>query len=485
MRQTALPTARPTPGLVLLAWWALGALATAGVVAAVGTLDRLAMIALATVPAAVLVVLHPLVGVACLLAYATVLGFLIRLLPPGAGSPIGLALDVLLALMAARLAVDLVRHGDPGRLASPLTPAVACFAGYTALEVLNPAAPSLLHGLVGLRVTARVLGFFLVLYYVRDRRAVGWLAGTWLAVVLATGAYGIFQHHHGLLWHEMAWLLTEGNAQTHIIGGHLRVFSTMGDAATFGFLMMAGTLQAVAWAQTAAPPWRWALWLAVLPLLYAMALSYTRGPVVALVAGFAALVAASRSWRLAAGASVLAALGLALLLGTGSTRLVERLATAALPGQDASFNVRVGYVTQYLPEIARRPFGYGVNTSGGGARKLAGGNQMRGTVVGVPTDNYHFKVALELGWVGLGLWAWLVVTLMVQAWRACASHRGDALALGLCGTLVALVVGAFSNDIIAQKPVAELFWVAAGLVALLARQGRRTGATPALGGEPR
>jgi hypothetical protein len=458
------------------------------VVAAVGTLDRVAMIALATVPAAVVVVLHPLVGLACLLAYATVLGLLIRLLPPDQAGPIGLALDALLLLMAARLVVDLVRHRDWHRLASPLTPAVACFAGYTALEVLNPAAPSLVFGLVGLRVTARVLGFFLVLYYVRNRRAIGRLAGTWLALMLAVGAYGIFQHHHGLLWQEMAWLLSEGNAQTHILGGHVRVFSTVGDAATFGFLMMAATLQVVAWAPAAAAPWRWAMWLAVLPLLYAMALSYSRGPVVGLAAGFLALVVASRSWRLAAWASALGALGLALLLASGSTRLVDRLATATAPGQDASFNVRLGYVTTYLPEIARRPFGYGVNTSGGGARKLAGGGHVRGSVVGVPTDNYYFKVALELGWVGLALWLWLVATLLVQAWRACMRRRGDALALGLGGTLVALAVGALSNDIIAQKPVAELFWVAAGLVALLARSAagaRRTGATPRAGGDDR
>ena len=107
--------------------------------------------------------------------------------------------------------------------------------------------------------------------------------------------------------------------------------------------------------------------------------------------------------------------------------------------------------------------------------------------VGVPTDNYYFKVALELGWVGLGIWLWLISRLLHQAWRACRLAVGrpgpTALALGTLATLAALTVGALSNDIIVQKPIAELFWVLAGLTVWLTRHledpGRRTGATAA------
>ena len=471
--------------LARLATWLLACGLAAAVVQAVGTLDRLSLLVLATAPVAALVWLHPLIGAACLLGYASVLGLLVRLLPPASSGPIGIALDGLLLLLGLRLALDLARGRDWRRLASPLTLPVVIFSLYQGLEALNPASPSLAMGLQGLRLTGRTLGFFLMLYYLRDLGDVRRFGIAWLAMMGGVCAYGIFQHHHGLLWQEMAWLLSEGNATTHILGGHVRVFSTVGDAATFGFLMGMAALQALSAAHGARGATRWVFGLGVLPLLYAMALSYSRGPVVGVLAGFTALCAASRSWRLAAGGALLGTLGLVILLTSGSNRLVDRLATATRPGEDASFNVRLGYIAAYVPEIARRPFGYGIATSGGGARKLAGGATIRDTPVGVPTDNYYFKVALELGWVGLSLWLWLAASLGYLAWRVCRQAGRDKArqtpALALFASLTALLVGALSNDILAQRPIAEGFWIIAGLIAWLGTGrgvGRRTGATP-------
>src|SRR3989338_8710899 len=173
------------------------------------------------------------------------------MMPPGNTGPIGLALDGLLLIMALRLGLDLIMRRDWKLFTSPLTLAVVAFLVYQCIEVFNPAAPSIMFGLFGVRVTARILGFFLILYYFRNKRAISRLVWFWLLLLMDEGAYGIFQHHHGLLWQEMAWLLAEGNARTHILGGYTRVFSTVGDAATFGFLMVMGVLLAFAMALTA------------------------------------------------------------------------------------------------------------------------------------------------------------------------------------------------------------------------------------------
>ncbi|MEB3197576.1 MAG: O-antigen ligase family protein [Candidatus Sericytochromatia bacterium] len=456
---------------------AAGGMLALAIALSVAELDRLALIGWFSLPLACLVFLHVEFGLACLLVYSTGLAWLIRMLPLGNTGPIGLVLDGLLLLMGVRLLADLLQRRDARIFRSPLTWWVGLFALYQGLEVLNPASPGLLFGLYGLRVTLRMLGFCLVIYYFRRRRRILRLLDGWLALLVGVACYGIFQHHHGLLWQEMAWLLSEGNAQTHILSGYVRVFSTVGDAATFGFLMAAGSLQALAMSLSASPARRLGLLLAIAPMLYGLTLSYSRGPVVALMAGTAALVLAARSWRLGLSVMVIASLGLGGLALSGSERLLDRLATATRPAEDASFNVRLDYIQQYLPEIARRPFGYGINTSGGNARKAAGEESVRDSVVGVPTDNYYFKVALELGWCGLLLWVGLNLTLLWHAYQV-QRRLGDpalqGVALGLFSVLAAWLVGAFSNDIFAQKPIAEFFWMAVGLVVLLGQYRERS-----------
>lgn len=453
-----------------LAWALLGVALSALLVVSVVEMNRLAIIGLITLPLLTLVAVNVEFGIYCLIGYSTILAFVIRMMPPGNTGPIGLALDGLLLIMALRLGLDLIMRRDWKLFTSPLTLAVVAFLVYQCIEVFNPAAPSIMFGLFGVRVTARILGFFLILYYFRNKRAISRLVWFWLLLLMAEGAYGIFQHHHGLLWQEMAWLLAEGNARTHILGGYTRVFSTVGDAATFGFLMVMGVLLAFAMALTARGWVQVLLMAGTLPMLYGMTVSYSRGPVVALAAGAAMMILASRNWKLGVSLVLVGCLGLGMLAASGNTRFLDRLATATNPTEDASFNVRTGYITQYAPEIARRPFGFGINTSGGGALRVSGGEAVRNSVVGVPTDNYYFKVALEMGWVGLGLWLWICAAAMFHAYRVYRRTEDPelkAIALGCLSVLFALLVGAFSNDIIAQKPISEFFWLSLGLIALI------------------
>ena len=473
----AIQPNKSSPGLrTLLSWGAIGLVLAALVVASVSSLDRMGLIMLITLPLMTLVIINVEFGVYCLLVYSCVLAFIIRMLPGNAG-PIGIALDVLLLLMGLRLLYDLWTRRDWKIFTTPMTVPILAFVGFQCVEVFNPAAPSIVFGLWGLRVTIRMLGFFLILYYFRDRAPIKRLMTVWLTTMFLMGCYGIFQHHNGLLWQEMEWLLTEGNAQTHILKGYVRVFSTVGDASTFGFLMVFASLIMFALALTARGAAQLGLLLATLPMLYAMTASYSRGPVLALAAGAVVLVLASRNWKLGLGVAMVGMVGLALLTASGSTKLVDRLSTATNPLEDASFMVRVGYITEYLPEIAKRPFGYGINSSGGSGLRASGGELVRNSVVGVPTDNYYFKVALEMGWVGLMLFLWLNLAALTHTYRVYRRTEDPyykALALGVLSVLSAIFVGAFSNDINSQKPISEFFWIMLGLAMLLGQAQPRS-----------
>lgn len=455
---------------------------------AAASFDRLLLVVLAILPIAAIVFADVPTGLAALLGYSSVVMLIKRLMPGLNANQVGLAIEGLILLVALRLAWDLV--GGRVRLAafrSPLTVPLLVFGTYLVLEVLNPLQPSLAFGLYGSRDTLRLVLFFVALAYLRDALQIRRFLGVFTGICLAEAAYGIWQHHHGLLYQEYNWLIESLSHRTHILFGYIRVFGTLGDAATYGFLTISGALLMAGLSLCAPNPLR-SLMTAVLalPMVYAMVLSYSRGPMVAVVVAWFAMLAASRSPRLAVTTIALAAAGGALLSGLGDNRLVERILTATRPMEDASFQVRQGYIAEYLPRILAHPFGTGLYTAGASGLVVTGGRYIEGTTVGLPTDNQYFKYALELGWVGLALFGWILWALgqaIYRAYRNLGDAHLKAWALGLLGVFALYVAGSFSNDILVQKPISEWVWLGAGLAARLWQLGEeaRSGPVPGSG----
>lgn len=439
---------------------------------AVSGFDRLKMVLLMVAPLMAAIFLNIELGVYVVLGFSTVVVFIKRMMPNLDANQIGLALEGMLLLMGLRLVVDLVRERAWGAFKTPVTLPLLAFVGYQALEVFNPFAPSLKFGLYGLRDTLRVVGVFLVLYYFRSHVKIKRLTFFWLGLLLVEALYGIFQHHHGVLNQEYLWLIESGSYRTHILNGYIRVFGTVGDAATFGFLMITGALMLFGLALSSRG-WKACALLALsMPMLYAMILSYSRGPMVAVVAGLAAMLVVSRNWKLAIGSVMIGALVIGSLAAAGNTQLVDRVMTATKPTEDASFQVRMDYINEYLPRIVERPFGSGLWTSGASGLSVTGGQAIPGTTIGIPTDNNYFKYGLEMGWVGLALFAWFMLALQVSLIRTYARLEEPylkATCLGLFGVFTCYMVGAFSNDIFVQKPLSEWLYLATGLAVLLAQ----------------
>lgn len=432
--------------------------------------DRLKMVLLTIAPLMAAIFLNVELGVYVLLGFSTVVVFIKRLMPNLDANQIGLALEGMLLLMGLRLLVDVASGGNRRVFRTAITLPLAAFCAYQVLEVFNPIAPSLKFGLYGLRDTLRAVGALLIVSYFRSEHKLKRFMVFWLGLLTVEGLYGIFQHHHGLLNQEYNWLIDSGSWRTHILNGYVRVFGTVGDAATFGFIEITGALLLFALALSS-KGWRvWALLALCAPMLYAMVLSYSRGPMVAVVAGVGAMLLLSRNWKLTAGALLIGALCLGGLAASGQSHLMDRVLTATKPGEDASFQVRLGYINDYLPRIAERPFGSGLWTAGASGLAVTGGDPIPGTTIGVPTDNNYFKYGLEMGWVGLALFIWLIGASAVSVARTYLKLDRPfpkALSLGLFGVFSCYAVGALSNDIYVQKPLSEWFYLAIGLAMLL------------------
>ncbi|HBN07356.1 MAG TPA: hypothetical protein DD435_01485 [Cyanobacteria bacterium UBA8530] len=444
----------------------------------VARFDRLGMVFFFLLPLLLMVLLNVEWGVYGLLFLGFSVMFIKRMMPGLDMNQVGLAMDALLLLMALRVSFDLLVERKYAAFSSPLTLPVLVFTLYLFLEIFNPLAPSLMFGITGTRATIRILGFFIFLHAFRSRLAIKRFLFVWLFLAFFEGLYGIWQHHHGLLYQEFNWLIESRSANTHILNGYIRIFGTLGDAATFGFVQIAGALILMAMALTGDFRKRAFCIVLSLPMLYAAVLSYSRGPIVAFAAGVLALIGASRNLKLAIALLLLFSFGTGALTLSGKDHLVDRLASAATPAEDASFQVRMDYLNRFLPEIITHPFGFGLNTTGASGASAAGGEVYYGTTVGIPTDNQYFKYGLELGWVGLLLFLWLYRAFWWRTYRIFETMEDPffkSVALGLFAVLTAFGVGAFSNDIYGQKPISEFLFLAFGLVALLGQHRRMDG----------
>jgi|GEM_PF-1470712 len=438
----------------------------------VAEFQRLHIVLLAVAPLALVVFLNIEFGVYMVLAYATTVIFIKRLMPNLDSNQMGVVLDGLICLMALRLGLDLLRTQRWGAFKSPLTLPVLAMGGYLLLQVFNPEAPGLKFGIYGTRDTLRFLGFFLILFYMRGTPKIKRFMQVFLVLMVGDALYGIWQHHHGLLYQEHQWLIESKAYRTHVLKGYVRVFGTVGDAATFGFINITAALLLIGLALTSKGWKLWALLGLTMPCLYAMVLSYSRGPMVAVAAGVAVMLVVSRNWKLAMACVVAGGLGLGALALNGDTRLFDRLMTATNPVEDASFQVRMGYIDTYMPLIWERPFGGGLYTAGASGLAITGGEPIPGTTIGVPTDNLYFKYGLELGWVGLLLFIWFLASIWywtLKSYLALKDPFLKAVALGLLGVFTCYIVGSFSNDILVQKPLTEFFYMAIGLSALLSQ----------------
>jgi len=88
---------------------------------------------------------------------------------------------------------------------------------------------------------------------------------------------------------------------------------------------------------------------------------------------------------------------------------------------------------------------------------------------GIPSvDNYYMKTLAETGLVGLGLFLWLMATVLHQgyrAWQALADPRWRYAAAGIFTGLLAVLFHSGVENIFEIPYLSTYFWLAAGLLA--------------------
>jgi hypothetical protein len=236
--------------------------------------------------------------------------------------------------------------------------------------------------------------------------------------------------------------------------------------------------------------WRLVAALAIPLLATALLASTIRTGAVAAAAGSAVvllLVLLSRGTRARIATALVAVLAAAVvgagaydLTVAGSGKQSTRFANLLSPGQDVAYTLRQERWSEAWADIQDHPWGHGLGTSGGAAAK-----NPAGPVITPYIDSSYLVVGLQQGLAIMLLYVFALLSLLVALARRSnliGDTRRASLAIGACGTLVALII-LFYAGLYGEGAYIAGAWIIVGLG--VAQVTVRTVRAPARSERPR
>ena len=457
----------------LFAVWlgaAEGAGSIAGIAAALGALFAIAAVAVWRF------------GLRALVVIACIDGFIKHVAP----SAVSFVLkDIVLALVAVGLAIDLALHPaarPTGRWHGLW--AWALFVVFLATQLVH-APLGIAPALAGFRERALFAVLFIVgaVYFDRGRRLVG-LANFTIAVITGVAVVGIVQYLMGPAWLRISPGMAKASAHyvtyltnaAPIPGMHplvYRSYSTLVDPAALGVACMFGVLYAIAALGRTRGTARSVTIAMLLISLVGLLLSETRAAMAGAAVGFMILSGLTFG---ASGTRSIALLGLlafsiaipaAVSLSHGA--ISDRVLDTSAVGYAAGTRERGSQ--EVLEALHTQPFGSGLGLAGAGGALRDDAQASEGIAI----DNFYLAYLYEVGPFGLAIMLLTQVTLLVLTIRAYLLVRDGAARTVYAGMAAAqgglLAAGAFMQGPFEYAPVAQLFWLFAGAVAMPQRAG--------------
>lgn len=300
-----------------------------------------------------------------------------------------------------------------------------------------------------------VFAYYLIVHWRRYpvfRRVV---TRTFVLGVLVMGLYGIVQYFAlpawDQYWMESAPITSIGQPEPF----EVRVFSTLNSPHPFALVMMAGLLLLSGGGGLLR-------WPAATVGYLGFLLSLVRAAWGGWLLGLLFIVTQRRGSRtgLIATLVVMTLIVLPLLtVGPVADRIDERLETLTELGQDDSFNARVEFYVETLPQAFLSPLGEGLGSTGRSTKLDTSGG------IGELGENAAFdsgimEIPFVLGWPGAVFYMGGLIWLLTYALRSRGSK--DFFAATSCSIAVVLLVLLIFNDTIVGVG-GMLFWSFLGL----------------------
>ena len=425
-------------------------------------------------PCVALAYFRPLPGFLCYLVAIQMVDYFKRLLLAfGNPSPIewyGILLlpDLMLfAVLAGVLAAG--EKGSTARVRGPKYQAVAwglcLYAGWYTVRAVWTAAP-----MVNAVGKWKLLIPYFVCFYIGEsllsnNAALRSVIKVLAATVGVASLYGIWQFFFGLTSFEQLWLFgghTILAPETLLYGdGMSRAFSLYSDPATFGsMLAIVGTLLLFS-RRMFGPHW-WNSWPVLALIGAALVATVVRAAWLQAFLGgivfFWTQWRVRRTWKiLALGALIVGLVGaswllVSLFVGVDNPLLARAVVVGTYSDRTTGFRnlLEMGIIGSVS--------GRGVATMPGSVRDISGASPDAYLIA----HDYLTESLYELGWIGFGLFLFIIVRTLSGRSPSFIGPLGPALKFLVWS--VPIIAMLFSGSLLAVRPVATLLWSGAGVL---------------------
>ena len=362
------------------------------------------------------------------------------------------------------------------RTANPMLVALLAWCGFCTLEVLNDTCN------IGIDVgswytSARMIAFqllyaFLVfsIYISKPKILIRYIF-VWGALALFASFWVWKQQYIGLTSSENAWLQTRGRS-THILqaGTLIRYFSIYSDAANFGIGIASTAVAFIIFGITSKIKRHKIFFLIVgAACTWAIFPSGTRTAIACLMAGFAAYIFLSKSFKIAIPVTILFALFLFILAFTniGQSNQQIRRMRSAFNKDDASASVRASNQKAMKKYLDEAPWGIGMHIG----YQNAPANNKYTYMATVPPDSEYVFIWIHTGIIGITTFLICTAIMIIGAcWIVLFRLRSPSLrgiGAGFCCAMVSQQLGGYGNQVLMQFPNCLTFYGGLAIVYIL------------------
>ena len=350
-------------------------------------------------------------------------------------------------------------------LSTPVAKVFILYTAYHLIEFFNPD----MYSKAGYIFVMRKFFMFIIIYIsayrlINTPSRFRFFLKFWIVMAFIAALYGCYQHWFGYLPPEMSYLRRHPKEYDLMFqSGQMRIFSFLSDVVSFGVL--AGTMCVVSVVlaiNEKRKKEKYILFLMAFIMFLGMSYSGTRTTTIIVPVGisiYLLMTIKNRTTLITLFATVLAILF--VLFAPIYTPSIQRMRSTFDP-ENASLNVRDENRHYIQPYIYAHPIGGGLATAG------VAGRQYNPThpLAGFPPDSGFLQMALEIGWIGLGLTVIFYLTILYQGvyhYFRIRNPEYKVYAVALVGFLLSIMVTQYSQVSIGQIPGIILFMSAIGM----------------------
>ncbi len=383
--------------------------------------------------------------------------------------PLGTSLDIMLFVLFFGLLVQQIKERDFSWAKSPISGLVLIWVGYNLAQAFNPTAESRMAYLFTVRSMAGlILLYFIACYGFKKLSHILNILKFILLLAFVSALYGLKQEFFGFTQQELVWLYSDPHRFELIFQwSRIRIFSFFSDPTNYGIYMAyIGTFCLI----LATGPYRLSrkiiLIFAALCMFAAMIYAGSRTPFVLVPAGVVFLVTLTLKQKHIIGLICLIALGTLFVLKSTSSAVLFRVQSAFdLSKSDDTINVRLNNQTKIQPFIHSHPFGAGLGATGMWGQRFTPNSKL----AKFAHDSGFVRIAVELGWVGLLLYAallFVIIRTSIYNYLRVRDPVVKNIYLGLTVVVFQLILANYPQEAIVVLPTSITFYI---LVAMIVR----------------